>query len=179
MIPTLETARLRLRGWKLEDFEAHARFAADPEVMRYLTGAPLSRADAWRNLTMTVGHWMLRGYGFWAVERKEDGAHIGRIGIHYPEGWPGLEVGWSLGREYWGKGYATEAAAAAMAYGFLTQNADRLISVIDPQNAASQAVALRLGETRGPPQELVIGGKTFTVDIWSISRAEWQRRSAP
>ena len=63
-----------------------------------------------------------------------------------------------------------------MRYGFLTQPVDRLISVIDPGNKASQAVALRLGESKGPPQDIVIGGKTFTADIWSITRAQWQRQ---
>jgi RimJ/RimL family protein N-acetyltransferase len=177
MIPVLETERLILRGWKPEDFEAHARFTADPDVMRYLSGEPLSRSDAWRNMATMVGHWVLRGYGFWAVECKSDGAFVGRVGMHFPEGWPGLEVGWTLGKDYWGQGYATEAATVAMAYGFLTQPVDRLISVIDPRNIASQAVAKRLGEARGESIVIPYQGKTFTADIWSISRAEWRQRS--
>jgi len=177
MIPTLETERLVLRAWKQEDFEPYARFMADADVMRYLSGVSLSRADAWRNLAAILGHWVLRGYGMWAVERKSDGAFIGRVGLWNPEGWPGLEVGWTLGKVYWGQGYATEAARAAMAYGFLTQPVDRLISVIDPRNAPSQAVATRLGETRGERREIVHNGKTFTADIWSIAREDWRRHS--
>jgi len=177
MIPALETERLILRGWKPADFEPLAAFMADADVMKYLSGHPMSRSDACHSLATTIGHWELRGYGLWAVERKSDHAMIGRIGLLNPEGWPALEVGWTLGKPYWGAGYATEAAAAAMRYGFLTQKVNRLISCIDPDNKASQAVADRLGETKGPKQQLTVNGETFTVDIWSISREEWEKRN--
>jgi len=177
MIPRLETERLVLRGFCPDDFETWASFCADPEVVRYLWGKPQPRADAWRSMAITLGHWMLRGYGMWAVERGSDGAFIGRVGMLNPEGWPGLEVGWTLGRPYWGHGYATEAAKAAMRYAFLTQPVGRVISCIDPDNKASQAVALRLGESKGPRQELAISGHSFTVDIWSITRQEWLKRT--
>lgn len=177
MIPQLETERLILRGFRSEDFEAWASFLADPQTVRYLWGEPQAPTDAWRQMALTLGHWMLRGYGMWAVERKSDRAMIGRVGMLNPVGWPGLEVGWTLGRPYWGQGYATEAAKASMRYAFLTQPVDSVISCIDPQNTASQAVALRLGETKGPSKELSIGGHAFTVDIWSITRGDWQKRA--
>jgi RimJ/RimL family protein N-acetyltransferase len=173
MIPRLETERLVLRGLTAGDFDKLAEFMADPDVARYLTGEPLSRADAWRGLATALGHWQLRGYGVWAVERKSDGAFMGRVGMINPEGWPGLEVGWTLGRPYWGKGYATEAARAALDYAFLTQPVDRIISCIDPDNAASQSVAKRIGETKGEVHALRVSAKDFIVDIWSITRAEW------
>ena len=115
MIPRLETERLILREFSPDDFEAFAAFMADEDVTRYLTGRPMSRADAWRSLASSIGHWHLRGYGTWAVERKEDKAFMGRVGMINPEGWPGLEIGWTLGKPHWGKGYATEAAAAERA----------------------------------------------------------------
>jgi len=176
MIPRLETERLLLRELRNEDFDAFAAFMADPDVTRFLTGEPMARPDSWRLLSSAVGHWVLRGYGTWAVERKSDGAFMGRVGMLNPEGWPGLEIGWTLGKPYWGQGYATEAAAAAMRYAFLTQPVDRLISCIDPDNKPSQAVARRLGETQGPRQDLIIGGRTYVCDIWSIARADWLRR---
>ncbi len=177
LIPRLETERLILRELRQDDFEALASFMADPEVTRYLTGEPMTRSDAWRSMATTLGHWQLRGYGIWAVERKSDGAFMGRVGLLNPEGWPGLEVGWTLGQPYWGAGYATEAARTAMNYAFLTQPVERIISVIDPDNKASQAVATRLGETRGERRELVIAGKKYIADLWAITREEWKKRA--
>jgi RimJ/RimL family protein N-acetyltransferase len=129
-------------------------------------------------MAMMIGHWGLRGYGMWAVERKGDGAMMGRAGLFYPEGWPAAEVGWMLGRAYWGHGYATEAARAALAYGFLTQGLERIVSVIHIDNRASQAVAQRLGETRGPRHDVVHGGGTFPSEVWSIARVDWQRSTS-
>jgi RimJ/RimL family protein N-acetyltransferase len=172
MIPRLETERLVLRAFCAQDFDTFAGFMGDKEVMRYL-GGPMSRSDAWRSLASTVGHWTLRGYGTWAVERKSDRAFMGRVGMINPEGWPGLEIGWTLGKTYWGSGYATEAAACAMRYAFLTQPVGKLISCIDPDNEPSKAVARRLGETKGPRTELEVGGKRYPVDVWEISRQVW------
>src|SRR5206468_9305586 len=128
MIPRLATPRLIMREWRDSDLDAFAAFFGDIEVMRHLSGETQARNDSWRTMASAAGHWVLRGYGLWVVERKSDGAVIGRVGLINPEGWPGLEVGWTLGRPYWGEGYATESARAAVNYGFLTQAADRLIS---------------------------------------------------
>jgi len=178
MIPTLETERLSLRGWRPDDFDAYARWMADEDVTRHLSGEPLLREEAWRNMATVIGHWALRGYGMWAVERKADGALVGRVGLWNPEGWPALEVGWTLGKEHWGRGYAREAARAAMDYAFLTQNVARLISVIDVGNSASQKVAEALGEICGERRVMTHRGKEFTVDIWSIERTAWQTQRA-
>jgi RimJ/RimL family protein N-acetyltransferase len=177
MIPRLETERLVMRGLCAEDFEPYAAMMADPDVARYVAPAPMNRADAWRALSSGIGHWALRGYGAWAVIRKSDGAFLGRVGMIHPEGWPGLEIGWTLDKPYWGQGYATESAAAAMRYAFLTQPAARLISNIDPENTASQSVAVRLGETKGERTVLTIAGKAYPVDVWAIGRAEWEMRA--
>jgi RimJ/RimL family protein N-acetyltransferase len=144
----LETERLVLRMFRETDFEAYTRIFADPEVMRYVSdGKPLSRQEAWRSLAFQLGHWALRGYGMWAVEEKASGSLVGRIGLLNPEGWPGFELGWALGREHWGKGYATEGARRALAYAFTDLGREHVISVILPENLASIRVAERLGET--------------------------------
>ena len=178
MIPRLETERLILRGLTQDDFEPLAAMLADPEVTRFIASAPMTPDQAWRSLAASLGHWQLRGYGAWAVERKLDGAFMGRVGMLNPEGWPGLEIGWTLARPHWGSGYASEAAAAAMRYAFLTQSVERLISCIDKDNIASQKVAARLGETRGQTRTLTADGESFDVEIWSIARAEWKKRDA-
>ena len=168
MIPILQTERLVMRAPRGEDLDAWAAIMGDPDVARYVAPAPMTRDEAWRSIAASLGHWQLRGYGAWAVERKSDGAMIGRVGM----------IGWTLGKAYWGKGYATEAASAAMRYAFFTQSVDRLISNIDPENTPSQAVAVRLGETKGERTALRVAGKDYPIDIWVITRGEWQRRMA-
>jgi RimJ/RimL family protein N-acetyltransferase len=146
-IPMLETPRLLLRQFRPSDFDALARLSADPEVMKYLgDGRPKSRAEAWLMMASYLGHWELRGYGLWAVEDKATGEFVGRIGLLNPEGWPGLEVAWTLARERWGKGFATEGAKAALEYSFSVLKLDHVISLIHPDNAPSIRVALRVGE---------------------------------
>lgn len=145
--PTIETERLVLRAWRDEDLAAYARMCGDPEVMRYIgDGSALSREDAWRSMAMFTGHWALRGFGTWAVEVRDTGAMVGRVGLHRPAGWPGLEVGWALDRSVWGRGYATEGGRAALDHAWNQLGADRVISLIAPDNARSIAVAHRLGE---------------------------------
>ena len=144
---SLGTERLVLRMFRDEDLDAYAAFCADPYVMRFLgDGRPMSRSDAWRHMAMLVGHWSLRGYGMWAVEERSTGALVGRIGLHRPEGWPGGELGWTLAREHWGRGFATEGARAALEYAFGELGWKRVISLIHPENRASIRVAERLGE---------------------------------
>ncbi|HEX8118640.1 MAG TPA: GNAT family N-acetyltransferase, partial [Pyrinomonadaceae bacterium] len=144
---TLETERLVLRMFRESDTDAYADMVGDPEVMRFLGGGkPVSREEAWRNMAMILGHWQLRGYGMWAVEEKESAEMVGRVGCWNPEGWPGLEVGWTLRRRFWGRGYATEAARASVEYAFDELNRTRVISLIAPENLNSIRVAERLGE---------------------------------
>jgi RimJ/RimL family protein N-acetyltransferase len=159
-IPVLHTERLLLRGWRPPDFEAHAEMCADPEVQRFL-GGPLDRAESWRSMALSVGHWVLRGYGNWVLERRSDGRVVGRAGLWYPEGWFGIEVTWKLARDAWGHGYATEAARATLDWAWPTLDTDILISVIDPANTASMRVAERIGMRRLREDEAF--GKTIVI----------------
>lgn len=142
--PLIETERLRLRALSEADFEAYAEMCFDPEVMKYLGGGPLSAEDAWRQLAMLVGHWTLRGFGMWAVETQE-GEFAGRVGLHFPHGWPERELGWALARRHWGQGYAREAAVAARDYAFRDLQWRSLVSYIHPENSRSIRLAESLG----------------------------------
>ena len=170
--PELETERLRLRQFRPDDLDDYARITADGEVMRYIgDGAPYTREEAWRSLSHLIGHWELRGFGLWAAEEKRSGALVGRIGLYQPEGWPGLEVGWLVDRARWGQGFAGEGGAAALRFAFETLKPERLISIIQPANAASIRVAEKLGERFLEESEL--GGKP--VAIYGIDAADWRR----
>ena len=166
----LETERLVLRMFRESDTDAYADMVADPEVMRFFGGEPASRAEAWRNMAMIVGHWHLRGYGMWAVEEKATGEMVGRVGCWNPEGWPGLEVGWTLRRRFWGRGFATEAARAAIDYAFPELGRTRVISLIAPENVNSIRVAERLGE-RPEGEWEVFGTK---VIVYAVGREEFE-----
>lgn len=98
--PTIDTPRLRLRGFEARDLETYAAMCADPEVMRFVgDGVPLDRAAAWRQMALFLGHWPLRGFGTWALEERASGCLVGRAGFLQPEGWPGVELGWLLARD--------------------------------------------------------------------------------
>ena len=141
----LETERLRLRAFHGGDLAAFARIAGDPETMRHLGGA-LDRDGAWRWIAVTLCHWVLRGFGMWAVEDRRSGELLGRAGLQRPEGWPGLEAAWLIDRARWGEGLAPEAARTVLAFAFESLGTDHVISLIDPANRASIRVAEKIGE---------------------------------
>lgn len=166
---TLETERLLLRQWREDDFEDYARLCGDPEVMRYLGGKPFSRLEAWRHMAFLIGHWQLRGYGHWAVEEKASSRLIGRMGFLYPQGWPGFEVGWTLERGSWGKGYASEGARRMMDYAFSEMGRDHVISLIHPENKGSINVAVKMGEKLEGETEIL----GIPVLIYGIDKKTW------
>ena len=149
--PRLETTRLVLRPFRADDVDAQAAMMADGEVMRHLGGQPIAREDAWRKLLCGAGLWGLFGYGYWAVERRSDGAMIGQVGFAdfkrdmepSIEGLP--EAGWVLGRDGFGQGYATEAVQAALAWADETLAAPETVAIINSDNAPSIRVAEKCG----------------------------------
>ena len=139
--PTLTTARLTLRMPVLADFEHHAAFHASPRAE--WEGGVKSRKDVWRLWASDVANWSLRGYGAFSVEM--DGLFVGEVGIYQPEYFPGPELGWMVTAEAEGKGVACEAATAVLSW--IRDNFDwaDITSIIDPGNARSVALGLRLG----------------------------------
>ena len=170
MIPELVTERLLLRGLEPSDLDAYSEICADPEVRRYLgDGRPLDRSGTWREMALLLGHWSLRGFGQWAVVERGTGEFAGRAGLWRPEGWPGLEVGWVLGRSHWGRGLATEAAWAAIRHAFESLGAQRVISLIHPDNERSIRVAERLGERYERQVEVL----RMPHRVYGMDRASW------
>jgi RimJ/RimL family protein N-acetyltransferase len=147
-IPTLHTARTRLRAFRAADIDLWAAMEADPEVRRYRGNDPRSRDQAWAVMESALGQWALRGYGLFAIERLSDARFIGFTGILHPADWPEPELSYSLARAAWGSGLAPEAAAAARDWAFHHIGFPRLASFILPQNARLIRVAQKLGATR-------------------------------
>ena len=169
----LDTPRLVLRPVRGEDFEAWAAFCADPEAMSHLGGVQ-PRAVAWRSLLTVVGAWHVQGFSFFSVFERDSGQWVGRVGPWQPEGWPGTEVGYSLARAAWGKGYATEAAAACIDWAVETLGWTDIIQTIAPDNTASQAVARRLGATLRGPGRLPPPYENQPAQIWGQTREQWR-----
>ena len=154
MTPAVETPRLKLRGRTLADFPAYAAMWSAPEVARFTTVEPLGTEEAWVKFARMEGLWALTGYGFWIVEEKATGVVIGEIGLAdfkraitpSLDGMP--EFGWVLAPGAQGKGYAREAVGAALVWGERKFPRTTFCCIIDPENAASNAVAAAHGFKR-------------------------------
>ncbi len=160
MIPILETERLVMREWRLEDSGPMADFYADAELSRWV-GGPGDAGAAWRACAVEAGHWVLRGFGQWVLEEKASGAMVGYAGLCQPCDLPELQIAWALFRAFHGRGYATEAAGRACGHAYLEMRRTTLVSYIAPDNHASKRVAMRLGaaheqtiELAGEPAEV-------------------------
>ena len=143
----IETDRLILRHVDPQaDFEAWAECFSDPEVMKGLGGGPgMSRAQAWRHMATVMGHQTIHGYSFYSVIEKSSGQWAGRVGHWSPEGWPEPEVGWTIHKPFWRKGYASEAGRACIDYAFNRLDWPRVVHTIAMDNVASIKTAEVLG----------------------------------
>jgi RimJ/RimL family protein N-acetyltransferase len=150
-VPVLETDRLILRGHSIGDFKRCASLWSDPLVIRYISGTPLSREECWSRLLRYVGHWAMLGFGYWIAEEKGSGAFVGEVGFadYKRELEPALpqvpEAGWVLASSAHGKGYATEALRAILAWGQANLPGDETICLIHPENQKSVRVAEKCG----------------------------------
>jgi RimJ/RimL family protein N-acetyltransferase len=132
------------------------------------------RPVAWRSFMMMAGAWSLRGYAMFCVLEKTTGRWVGRLGPWHPEGWPGTEVGWGIVRDWWGRGYAAEGAAATIDWAFDKLGWTDVIHVIDLDNLPSQAVARKLGSRLLRRGHLPAPFDHTQVDVWGQSREEWR-----
>jgi len=141
---SIETGRLRLRMFRLEDLDTLAVLFADPDVMRYVgEGKPILRDEAERALISIIQHWRRTGFGRWAVEDKATREFVGFGGLRSLFATP--EVVYHFARPHWGKGFATELATASLRYGFEEHRFERIVAIAKPENAASIHVMEKLG----------------------------------
>ena len=157
--PELVTQRLLLRGWRESDLDPFAAINADPEVTRFL-GGPLSAEASDALVARFVEHFERHGFGLWAVEPREDGeladfvGLAGFVGLSVPRFethfTPCVEIGWRLGRRFWGRGIAIEAAREALRFGFVDADLAEIVSFTVPANTRSRSVMERLGMRRDP-----------------------------
>lgn len=150
-VPVLETKHLLLREYRLEDMPAFVAMWSEDEFFRYLGGQPLSEEEVWTKMLRQAGHWQLMGYGYWAVEEKATQQFVGTVGfsdfkrslVPSIKGVP--EIGWVLAPNVHGKGYATQAAQAALAWGDVQFQQARTVCLIHPENVPSLRVAHKCG----------------------------------
>lgn len=168
-VPTIVTERLILRSWQSADLAPYATMNEDPETMAHLHGT-MSYAATERLVTHLIGMWHLRGFGMWAVELREDESFAGRAGLYQTSEWPEPEVAWSIRRDLWNQGLATEAGAAALEFGFSVIGLDRIISLPAPENVASVRVAEKLNLAF---EKIANVGPWKNSAIYAITRSQW------
>jgi RimJ/RimL family protein N-acetyltransferase len=174
----IETGRLILRVPRFpDDFEAWCAFMADEEVVQYI-GKAQKPSQVWRGIATMIGSWHMVGFAMFSVIEKSSGRWIGRVGPWQPGGWPGPEVGWGIARDVWGKGYALEAATAAMDFAVDELGWTDIIHTINPANLASQKLAARLGSVNRGPGRMPAPFEAEPVDVWGQTAAEWKARRA-
>jgi RimJ/RimL family protein N-acetyltransferase len=173
-MPSIETARLLLRMFSQDDLDGLSRIYADADVMRYLSGHPLTREETAGWLNYFLAGWADYGFGWWAVVLKESGELIGHCGLQFIHVTPEVEVTYGLAKAYWRMGLASEAARACLRYGFERLKLDRIYALADPGNIGSHRVMQRVGmkydKTEYYKDDLYEGDLIY----YAISREEYQ-----
>ena len=172
----LRTSRLLLRRWRDDDLDALAAIYADPEVMRYIRdGSVRTREETAEHLTTMEQHWNEHGFGLFAAEVRATGELAGWVGLavpHFlPEVLPTVEIGWRLGRSFWGAGLATEGAHAALRFGLVDRGLDRIVSIRQVDNERSGRVMEKLGLRFD--RRTTVPGNGRRVDVFAITRGQY------
>ncbi len=179
----IESERLVLRAWRPEDRASFAEMNRDPAVVEFLP-APLSRQDSDALMDRIIAHFERHGFGLWALEVPGEATCIGFTGLSVP-GFeapftPCVEIGWRLTVSHWGQGYATEAARAALRFGFEARGLEEVVSFTVPANIRSIAVMERIGMVRDPAADflhprLAAGDPLQLHVLYRLSRQAWQK----
>ena len=142
----IETSRLYLRQFSMSDLDDISAIRSDPEVMRYIgTGHPHSIDQVREALGYILAAWKQHGFGRWAIVHKADKKLIGWCGLAFLDNTEEIEIGYGIAKEYWGRGFTTEAAAASIRYGFEEMKLNRIVAVAMPENIASLRVMEKIG----------------------------------
>ncbi|WP_394831204.1 GNAT family N-acetyltransferase [Pendulispora rubella] len=151
IVPTIDTERLHLRGYRLDDFEEYATMLSDPRFLQHVASQPISREDVWARILRYIGHWAVFGYGVWAIEEKATGQYAGEVGfsnlerdISPPFG-DAPEAGWGLAPRLHGQGFAKEATAGIHRWFDAEFGPKRTVCMIRPDNTASMRIAEKCG----------------------------------
>jgi len=180
------TERLLLRRWTLADREPFAQLNADPEVNEFLTG-PLTREQSDAVADRIIENFSLHGFGWWAVEVPGVSPFIGFVGLSVPRYeahfTPCVEIGWRLAKEYWGHGYATEAAVASLQYGFEELDLPEIVSLTVPANLRSRNVMEKIGMIHDPAEDfdhpsLPIDHRLSRHVLYRISQSQYPGKNA-
>jgi RimJ/RimL family protein N-acetyltransferase len=179
-VTTLRTPRLVLRRWRDADVEPMAQFNADPEVMRWIGDGTTRDVEQTRaGIARIEREWEHSGYGLFAVEVSATGELAGFAGLtvpyFLPELMPTVEIAWRLGRPFWGQGIATEAAAAALRFGLVTRDLDRIVAIFQVGNSASERVMIKLGMSFD--RHTVDPGTSRPVSVYAITKDDYLVRS--
>ena len=179
-LDAIHTERLILRRWRSGDREPFAALNADPAVMEYLSGL-MTRAESDAFIDQSEAFWGEHGYGRWAIEVPSEAECIGFVGIQTLTYMPKDEIGWRLARAYWGRGYASEAARAALGDGFERVRLDEIVSVTVPANVRSRQVMERIGLTHDPARDFdhprfPQGHRLSRHVLYSMTREQWLKR---
>ena len=151
VVPTIESERLTLRGHVVDDFDDSAAMWAETDVTRHIGGRPFTREESWSRLLRYIGHWSALGFGYWVVSEKLSGRFVGEVGFSdfkrelVPSFGGAPEIGWVLATSAHGRGFATEAVRAALAWGETQLGSARTVCLINPENLASLRVAAKCG----------------------------------
>jgi RimJ/RimL family protein N-acetyltransferase len=175
----LWTTRLRLRRWSRHDLAPLSEVFAKPEVWQFPFGRGFTRDETERFLAYRIAEQATGGWSEWAVELGDSGRLLGYVGLsepHFlPEVMPTVEIGWRLDPDVWGRGFATEAARAALDDGFSRPGLDDVVSIYEPDNKSSGRVMVRLGmrfdrDTRHPTRDL-------PLRVYRLSRIAWKAQT--